>query len=122
MEIPICAGICEQRPIGDFERLIFCHCRETRPHVPAPKDSWEKIRLAQGVLVPGGFGGRGIEGKIACEAHCRETKKPFLGISSLSASSFIALRGFGIVMGSARKKRAERDIFCSGTTGSTVPI
>ncbi|CAK0849066.1 unnamed protein product [Prorocentrum cordatum] len=44
------------------------------------EDSWEKIRSAQGVLVPGGFGGRGIEGKIACESHCRETKKPFLGI------------------------------------------
>merc|ERR1719277_2068207 len=44
------------------------------------EDSWEKIRSAQGVLVPGGFGGRGIEGKIACEAHCRETRKPFLGI------------------------------------------
>merc|ERR1719396_172674 len=44
------------------------------------EDSWEKIRSAQGVLVPGGFGGRGIEGKVVCEAHCRQTKKPFLGI------------------------------------------
>jgi len=46
----------------------------------AYEDGWEKIRSAQGVLVPGGFGGRGIEGKIACEAYCREAKKPFLGI------------------------------------------
>ncbi|MBI3013715.1 MAG: CTP synthase [Candidatus Tectomicrobia bacterium] len=33
-----------------------------------------------GVLVPGGFGGRGIEGKIAAIRHAREHKIPFLGI------------------------------------------
>lgn len=32
------------------------------------------------VIVPGGFGSRGMEGKInACE-WCRKNKKPFLGI------------------------------------------
>ena len=33
-----------------------------------------------GVLVPGGFGSRGIEGKIAAIRHAREHKIPFLGI------------------------------------------
>ncbi len=33
-----------------------------------------------GVLVPGGFGGRGIEGKIKAIQFCRENKIPFLGI------------------------------------------
>ncbi|VWL85408.1 CTP synthase [Oceanivirga miroungae] len=33
-----------------------------------------------GVLVPGGFGGRGIEGKIASIKYARENKVPFLGI------------------------------------------
>ncbi|MEZ6212314.1 MAG: CTP synthase [Phycisphaerales bacterium] len=32
------------------------------------------------VIVPGGFGKRGIEGKIACVRHCREKQIPFLGI------------------------------------------
>lgn len=32
------------------------------------------------VIVPGGFGARGVEGKIACVRHCRETGLPFLGI------------------------------------------
>lgn len=33
-----------------------------------------------GVLVPGGFGDRGIEGKIEAIRYAREQKKPFLGI------------------------------------------
>ncbi|QYU66142.1 CTP synthase (glutamine hydrolyzing) [Leptolyngbya sp. 15MV] len=32
------------------------------------------------VIVPGGFGKRGIEGKIAVARHCRETGLPYLGI------------------------------------------
>jgi CTP synthase len=33
-----------------------------------------------GVIVPGGFGSRGVEGKIACVKYCRENKVPYLGI------------------------------------------
>jgi len=33
-----------------------------------------------GVIVPGGFGHRGTESKIACIQHCRETGVPYLGI------------------------------------------
>ena len=33
-----------------------------------------------GVLVPGGFGDRGIEGKISAIRYAREQKRPFLGI------------------------------------------
>src|SRR5699024_7620071 len=32
------------------------------------------------ILVPGGFGDRGIEGKIAAIQYAREMKKPFFGI------------------------------------------
>ncbi len=32
------------------------------------------------VIVPGGFGSRGVEGKIAVVAHCRERGVPYLGI------------------------------------------
>ncbi len=34
----------------------------------------------QGILVPGGFGYRGVEGKIAAIKYARENKIPFLGI------------------------------------------
>jgi CTP synthase len=35
---------------------------------------------AGGIIVPGGFGGRGIEGKINAIKYARENKVPFLGI------------------------------------------
>jgi CTP synthase len=39
-----------------------------------------KLRGVQGVLVPGGFGIRGVEGKIQTIRHARESRLPFLGI------------------------------------------
>ncbi|HVU63172.1 MAG TPA: CTP synthase [Phycisphaerales bacterium] len=33
-----------------------------------------------GVIVPGGFGSRGVEGKIQCVRYCRERQVPYLGI------------------------------------------
>ncbi len=35
---------------------------------------------AKGILVPGGFGGRGVEGKIEAIRYARENKIPFFGI------------------------------------------
>ncbi len=40
----------------------------------------ERLKEYQGILVPGGFGSRGIEGKIAAIKYARENKVPFLGI------------------------------------------
>ena len=33
-----------------------------------------------GIIVPGGFGSRGVEGKIDCIRHAREKKIPYLGL------------------------------------------
>lgn len=41
---------------------------------------WELIQQAHGILVPGGFGSRGIEGKIMAIRHARENKVPYLGL------------------------------------------
>ena len=38
------------------------------------------LKDVDGVVVPGGFGSRGMEGKIATIKYCRESGKPFLGI------------------------------------------
>jgi CTP synthase len=38
------------------------------------------LREVDGVLVPGGFGSRGIEGKIRAIRYVRENKRPFFGI------------------------------------------
>ncbi|SDJ75350.1 CTP synthase [Salimicrobium halophilum] len=40
----------------------------------------ELVADTDGILVPGGFGHRGIEGKIEAIRHARENKIPFLGI------------------------------------------
>ncbi len=40
----------------------------------------EKLENADGILVPGGFGSRGIEGKILAVKYARENKIPFFGI------------------------------------------
>jgi CTP synthase len=40
----------------------------------------ERLAGADGILIPGGFGGRGIEGKIAAAGLARELRIPYLGI------------------------------------------
>ncbi len=40
----------------------------------------KKLKEVDGILVPGGFGSRGVEGKIAAIRYAREHKIPFLGI------------------------------------------
>ena len=40
----------------------------------------KKLKNVSGILIPGGFGKRGTEGKIACIKYAREKKIPFLGI------------------------------------------
>ena len=40
----------------------------------------KKLKDVDGILVPGGFGSRGVEGKIAAIKYAREKKIPFLGI------------------------------------------
>jgi CTP synthase len=40
----------------------------------------DRLQSADGILVPGGFGGRGVEGKIEAARIAREENIPFLGI------------------------------------------
>jgi len=40
----------------------------------------EKMQGLNGIIVPGGFGTRGAEGKITCIKYARENKLPYLGI------------------------------------------
>uniref|UniRef100_A0A9J8CQD5 CTP synthase n=1 Tax=Cyprinus carpio carpio TaxID=630221 RepID=A0A9J8CQD5_CYPCA len=43
-------------------------------------EAWQKLCSADGILVPGGFGVRGTEGKIQAISWARKQKKPFLGV------------------------------------------
>ena len=44
------------------------------------KNSWKLLKASDGILVPGGFGDRGIEGKILAAEYARTSSVPFLGI------------------------------------------
>ena len=55
------------------------------------------LRGLDAVVVPGGFGGRGIEGKIAAIAYARENKLPLLGLClGLQCTVLEAARNAGI--------------------------
>ncbi|KAE8748974.1 hypothetical protein FOCC_FOCC004380 [Frankliniella occidentalis] len=42
--------------------------------------AWQTLCKSNGVIVPGGFGKRGFEGKLEACQWCREMQRPFLGI------------------------------------------
>jgi CTP synthase len=44
------------------------------------QEAWDKVKHAQGVIVPGGFGNRGFDGKVLAAKYCRESNKPYLGV------------------------------------------
>lgn len=41
---------------------------------------WDIVHKVDGIIVPGGFGKRGWEGKMRAVQYCREHKKPVLGV------------------------------------------
>src|SRR5579871_2348784 len=42
--------------------------------------SWEVLDRVDGIVVPGGFGYRGVEGKVLAARYARERKIPYLGL------------------------------------------
>ena len=44
------------------------------------KAELKKLKKVKGIVVPGGFGHRGIEGKIAAAKYARENNIPYLGL------------------------------------------
>ncbi len=58
----------------DLRWVHSVHLEENR------EEAWQHVREAHGILVPGGFGRRGIEGKIAAARYARTHKVPYLGL------------------------------------------
>ncbi|MEC9146555.1 MAG: CTP synthase (glutamine hydrolyzing) [Candidatus Thermoplasmatota archaeon] len=44
------------------------------------EEAWGVLESADGILVPGGFGNRGVEGKIAAANYARVNEVPYLGV------------------------------------------
>ncbi|MEY2341078.1 CTP synthase [Acidithiobacillus sp. IBUN Pt1247-S3] len=64
------AGLRARRKI----RFLYVDAEDIETHGP------ECLAEADAILVPGGFGGRGTEGKIRAIRHAREQRIPYLGI------------------------------------------
>lgn len=61
------------------------------------REGVEILEKYDGVLVPGGFGSRGVEGKIAAARFAMDTNKPYLGIClGLQVAAIAAARKAGI--------------------------
>ena len=56
------------------------HLEEDWDNAEESASAWNMLKGADGVLVPGGFGDRGIEGKILAANYSRTNNIPYLGI------------------------------------------
>ena len=68
------------------------------------KQSIKQLSKYGGILVPGGFGGRAIEGKIAAAGYALKAKKPYLGLClGLQVGVIAAARNAGIEDANSRE-------------------
>jgi CTP synthase len=66
------------------------------------------LKNVDGVVVPGGFGTRGLEGKIKAAQFCLETKKPYLGLClGLQMAVVAAARNAGLKEATSRELNAK---------------
>ena len=65
---------------GGIENDVKVDIQWVNSELVTDENAAELLKDAQGILVPGGFGDRGIEGKISAIRYARENKVPFLGI------------------------------------------
>lgn len=59
---------------------ITSSCRVNVRWLESEETTEDDLRMVDGILVPGGFGDRGVEGKIQAIGYARENNIPFLGI------------------------------------------
>ena len=69
-------------PIEAEELVPSAECRvpSAKAKHKAPSTRHQALSAIDGILVPGGFGSRGVDGKIVAIKYAREHKIPFLGI------------------------------------------
>ncbi len=62
--------------VGVRPEIVWLNAEQFENDAKALKD----LSKFDGIIVPGGFGSRGIEGKIAVIKYCRENKIPYFGL------------------------------------------
>jgi CTP synthase len=62
-----------------------------------PSKAQKELQKYDGILVPGGFGKRGLEGKIAAAQYALDSKKPYLGLClGMQVAVIAAARNAGL--------------------------
>jgi len=64
----------------DLEKPTTCTGEAAEEKMEIVRRAEERLRAADGIFVPGGFGDRGVEGKCRAAGLARELKKPYLGV------------------------------------------
>ena len=73
-------SVAEALTHGGIENRVKVNIRWVDSETVTDKNAAQVLDGVNGVLVPGGFGSRGIEGKISAIRYAREQSVPFLGI------------------------------------------
>ncbi|OGD31460.1 CTP synthase [Candidatus Azambacteria bacterium RIFCSPHIGHO2_02_FULL_52_12] len=60
--------------------LIWIDSEKIEQEDPATGKEWSELKKAKGIVVMGGFGKRGVEGKITVAKYARENNIPYLGL------------------------------------------
>ena len=72
------------------------------------KNGTEALSGFDGILVPGGFGTRGVEGKVAAATYCLENDKPYLGLClGLQVAVVAAARKGGVPRATSAELRPD---------------
>ncbi len=73
-------SVAEALTHGGIENGVHVEIRWVDSETVTDENAAEVFGGCDGILVPGGFGSRGVEGKISAIRYAREHKVPFLGI------------------------------------------
>ena len=73
-------SVVESLQHAGFENKVKVEVEMVDSETIVPENVKEKLSKFDGIVVPGGFGDRGIEGMIETIKYVRENKIPFLGI------------------------------------------
>ncbi len=57
-----------------------CNCPIDIEYIDAAQITSDQLKKLNGIIVPGGYGSRGVDGKINAIKYARENKIPFLGL------------------------------------------
>ncbi|XP_038900037.1 CTP synthase-like isoform X2 [Benincasa hispida] len=71
---------CSLKPSIDWIAATDLEDESSKSTPEAHAAAWETLRKASCVLVPGGFGDRGVKGMILAANYARENKVPYFGI------------------------------------------